>query len=300
MIDTVIKLLPALLGIAVGYILRLRGVAEHRDADFMFRLIINVFLPALAFTALSRVSIGRDLGIFPLAALVIIAVGYLAGRLLASKGPFLTAQQAVAICCCMNVNSGFILPFVQGLYGVDGVARIAAFDAVNTTLMFTWTAAVAARGNPRHAGGSVMAKRFATSPPLYAIAAGLLVSAFGVDVPAAIGDPLAVLGAPTGILMAVAVGIQFEPPGKGVAKAALVYAGRLASAVVVAVAFVLIFGLTGADRTVLLLLAVGPTPFFVVAFATTENLDVRLTVNTVSLSMLVSLPLTIGVIFLTT
>jgi hypothetical protein len=68
-------------------------------------------------------------------------------------------------------------------------------------------------------------------------------------------DPLAVIGAPTGILMAIAVGIQFEPPGKGVAKAALVYAGRLASALAVAVVFVLIFGLTGADRTVLLLIA---------------------------------------------
>jgi predicted permease len=159
MIDTVVKLLPALLGIVLGYVLRLRGVAERRDGDFMFRLIITVFLPALAFTALSRVSIDRDLAIFPLAALVIITVG---GRLLAAKGPFLMPQQAVVICCCMNVNTGFILPFVQGLYGADGVARIAAFDAVNTTLMFTWTAYVAARSNPHHAGASLMANRFAT------------------------------------------------------------------------------------------------------------------------------------------
>ena len=38
-----------------------------------------------------------------------------------------------------------------------------------------------------------------------------------------------------------------------------------------------------------------PTPFFVVAFATVENLDVRLTVNIVSVSMLMSLPLALGV-----
>ena len=71
------------------------------------------------------------------------------------------------------------------------------------------------------------------------------------------------------------------------------------SALAVAVVFVLIFGLTGADRTVLLLLGVAPTPFFVVAFATVENLDVRLTVNIVSVSMLLSLPLALGVILLT-
>jgi predicted permease len=53
-IDTVVKLLPALLGIAIGFVLRRRGVADQHDAVFMFRFIINVFLPALAFTALSR------------------------------------------------------------------------------------------------------------------------------------------------------------------------------------------------------------------------------------------------------
>src|SRR6476661_4032505 len=112
MVDTIVKLLPALLGIAVGYVLRLRGIADHRDGDFMFRLIVNVFLPALAFTALSKVTIDRSLAIFPLAAVIIIAVGYLAGRLLAARGPFVDTQKIVAICCCMNVNTGFILPFV--------------------------------------------------------------------------------------------------------------------------------------------------------------------------------------------
>lgn len=75
MTDTIVKLLPALLGIAVGYLLYLRGIAGDRDADFMFRLIVNVFLPALAFTALSRVTIDRHLAVFPLTALVIIATG---------------------------------------------------------------------------------------------------------------------------------------------------------------------------------------------------------------------------------
>jgi predicted Na+-dependent transporter len=41
-------------------------------------------------------------------------------------------------------------------------------------------------------------------------------------------------------------------------------------------------------------LGVAPTPFFIVAFATMENLDVRLTVNIVSVSMLMSLPLALG------
>jgi predicted permease len=89
----------------------------------MFRLVINIFFPALIFTAVSRVSIDRTLAVFPLTALTIITVGYAAGRLLATNGPFVTTQQAVSICCCMNVNTGFVLPFMQGLYGVFEVSR---------------------------------------------------------------------------------------------------------------------------------------------------------------------------------
>jgi predicted permease len=99
--------------------------------------------------------------------------------------------------------------------------------------------------------------------------------------------------------MAIGVGIRFQPPGRGIGKAALVFAARVASALAVAGAAVLIFGLTGADRTVMLLIGIAPTPFFIVAFATMENLDVRLTVNVLSLSMLASLPLALAVIFLT-
>ena len=100
--------------------------------------------------------------------------------------------------------------------------------------------------------------------------------------------------------MAIGVGIRFQPPGEGRRQggAGVRRAARVALAV--AVAFVLIFGLTGADRTVMLLMGVAPTPFFIVAFATMENLDVRLTVNVLSLSMLTSLPLALLVIFLTT
>ena len=197
--------------------MRLRGVADHRDADFLFRIIVNIFLPCLAFTALSRVTIDRNLAVFPLAAVLIITVGYLVGRLLAAKGPFLSTQQAVAICCCMNVNTGFILPFVQGLYGADGVARIAAFDAVNTTLTFTWTAYVAARGNPAMRGVTD-GQALRHEPTALRDRGRSAVSAFGLHVPVAITDPIATIGTATGILMAIGVGIRFEPPGKAWAR----------------------------------------------------------------------------------
>jgi predicted permease len=108
------------------------------------------------------------------------------------------------------------------------------------------------------------------------------VSLLGLQVPAPIGEPLAAIGIPTGILMAVAVGIRFEPRVRVWPRRRSFTPGDSSRAVAVAIAIVLIFALTDVDRTVLLRLAVAPTPFFIVAFATMENLDVRLTVNTLS------------------
>ena len=43
---------------------------------------------------------------------------------------------------------------VARVYGAEGVVRIAAFDAVNTALTFSWAYLMAARGNPnRRRGG---------------------------------------------------------------------------------------------------------------------------------------------------
>ena len=103
-LQTLARLLPALLGIAAGYVLRRRGIADQRDGDFLFILVVNIFLPALSFTSLSRVQINRQLAIFPLAAVIAISVGYLVSRFVAGRTSFEATQQTVLICCRRRVT----------------------------------------------------------------------------------------------------------------------------------------------------------------------------------------------------
>jgi predicted permease len=58
---------------------------------------------------------------------------------------------------------------------------------------------------------------------------------------------------------------------------------------------VLVFRLDGIDRTVILLIGVAPVGFVSVTFASLENLDVRLAVNALSLSLVSSLVLSLGI-----
>lgn len=294
-----LALLPVVIGLAAGFTLRRIKLLDQRDGDSVFKLVFYLFVPAVTFTSLSTVDLDVRFAIYPAAAVAIIAAGYVAGRIMAAKTELDPVQTAVVVSGCMVVNTAFQLPFIQLLYGAEGVARIAAFDIVNTTATFTLAYLVAVRGNPAHVGRPVRLDRLVRNPALYAIAAGLLVNLAGITVPPAIADPIARVGAVTAVLIPIGIGILFDPIGRGLRKAALMVATRLVTGLIVAAAIVFVLGLSGVDRTVLLLIGAAPLVFAVVTFASLENLDVRLATSALSLSLLVSLASSLLIILVT-
>ena len=302
----VLKLLPVVIGLAAGFLLRRVGLLDQRDGESVFKLVFYLFVPALTFTSLSTVDLELRFAIYPVAAVAMIAAGYVGGRIAAARTKLDGVQTAVAVSGCMVVNTAFQLPFVQVLYGADGVARVAAFDIVNTVATFTLAYLVAVRGNPAHRGGPVRPDRLVKNPALYAVAAGLVVNLAGITVPAAIADPIATVGAVTAVLIPIGIGVLFDPLGRSdgngngegrvLPKATVMVATRLITGLVVAAAFVLLLGLSGMDRTVLLLLGAAPLVFAVVAFASLEHLDVRLATNALSLSLAVSVVMSVLII----
>ena len=294
-----VQLLPVLLGMAIGFTLRRLAVASQADGEFVFKLVFYVFIPALLFTSLTTVPIRPEVGVFLIAPVFAVGVGYLAGRLLARSSLFTETQVPVLLVASMVVNAGFPLPFAQAAHGVEGVIRVLAFDAVNTIFTFTLAYRTAARGNPRHEGGAVLLNRLVRSPPLYAIAAGLAVRLSGVRVPEAVDMLARTFGSATTVLISIGVGIMFGPVHGELRRASVIVASRLATGLLVAVALVLIFGLSGIDRTIMLLLGVTPVAFVTVTFASLENLDVRLAAAALSLALPVSTVLSLLIVLLT-
>lgn len=199
----------------------------------------------------------------------------------------------------MIANSGFELPFVQAIYGAEGVVRIAAFDAVNTALTFSWVYLMAARANPRRRPGNrALLTRLLYSPALWAIALGVAVNLLGVPVPAPVHDALGVFGSATAIIIPLAVGILFRPASAQLGRAAVIIGVRLAAGLLVAIGLILLFDLQGLDRTIMLLLGIAPIGFSTVTFASLENLDERLAVTALSLSLSLGLVLSMVVTLL--
>jgi malate permease and related proteins len=297
-LDTLSRLLPVLVGMAVGFGLRRLRVAGHHDGDFVFKIVFYVCLPALMFTSLATVTVTERLVVFMLAAPAIVAAGYVAGRIVARRRPFTGVQVPVLVTAAMVVNSGFALPFIQALHGAAGVARVAVFDGINSTLTFTWAYYTAARGNPQHEGGSLLLGRVLRSPPLYGIAAGLGANLAGWQPPEFLLGVTRPFAAAVPVLISLGIGILFEPAGGELRRAGVVVLTRLVSALTVGVLVILAFDLDEMDRTILLLLCVAPVAFVTVTFASLENLDVRLATSALSLSLATSLILSLVIALL--
>ena len=286
--ETLLRLLPVIAGMAAGYSLRRLGMVNHHDGETVFKLVFYVFIPAVIFISLSTADLGGEFVIFPVAALILICSGYLTARLVAAKAKLDRVRTAVLLTSCMVVNTGFTLPFVQALYGQEGVARIAAFDAVNVTVTMTWAYHTAVRANPNHRGGSLLLGRLAKSPALYAVGAGLLVNLTGVEVPPAIAYPATTFGSVTTVIIPLGIGMLFDPLAGSIRRAVLIVGTRLGSGLVVATAIVLILWLDGMDRTIILLCGAAPVVFVAVTFAALENLDVQLATSALSISLATS------------
>ncbi len=292
-----IRLLPIVFGMSAGFLLRRAGLLHERDGESVFKLGFYVLVPAVTFTSLSTVELHLRHAIYPAAAAAMLLAGYLGSRIVAARARLDPVRAAVAVSGCMVVNTSFQLPFVQLLYGVDGVARIAMFDVVNSVATFTLAYLVAVRGNPAHERGRLPLDRLAKNPALYAVAAGLLVNMSGVAVPPFIASPIATVGTAAPVLIPIGIGILFNPIVKATGAASLLVATRMSTGLLVAVAFAFLPGISGTDRTVLLLLGAAPMVFAVVAFAAMEDLDVGLASRAMSLSIVVSVPLSMLIIF---
>lgn len=286
-----LQLVPVFAGVVAGLVLVRTGIATRGQGRFVFVFAFHVCVPALVFDAVSDAQLSAQVLTLPLAALLAITGGYLAGRAV-SRGMDLAPERlAVFLMACMIVNTGFTFPFIEARLGQEGIARLIAFDVVNAGLVLTWVYSIAVRANPDGEGGGRMWRALVTSPPLWGFALGLAVNVGDATVPPVIADLVAVFGRPTGFLLTVGIGmlLVFEPSELRVGIRAIVT--RLITSSAIGLTIIAVFGLDGVERAVLLALCVAPVGFNTVTFATLENLDVRLATGTASLSLLVSLVL---------
>lgn len=294
MTDILSDLIPVVALIALGLFFGRSGFMGDEFASGLKRLIASVALPALLFTAFSRLELAAEF--FLLAAVVFLSCGVLglAGRALAAAVRLPRPSTTLLFQGFEAGMLGYAL-FVS-FYGSASVPAFATADLGQVLYVFTVLMAQLLSGESSRAlRPADLARRLVSSPVIVAIAAGLLSSAF---VPRAAGLPwaadgflaptFAAIGSLTTPLVCLVVGYGLKdafwrspsgaPSGAGGSRGAAVFAVvllRLAAAgsLGALVAFVVVpaFGFPRIQSAGVLSLFLLPPPFVIPVFRTRSD-----------------------------
>lgn len=300
-----IKLIETILAIIImvisGYTLRRLGILKFEDAQSLNKIVINLAIPSLIFMALYKVDVSVIPSLMPIPLICILISlfsGIMAYIWTKARGYSKKTRWSVMLPAIM-VNSGFLgYPVALGVFGTDGLLRAIFYDwgTMMVFIIMGIILLVIFGGSTRD-----ILKRTLVFPPLWAVILGFLINYTNVPLGYVVSDVLNYFSGAAIPLIMISLGLSLE--FKGIKEyfldASFVSIMRLVISPLMALFMVLIFGLTGLDRTVTIIEAAMPSAMFSLVLAITYELDVKLTASCVFFSIilsLITLPLILGVI----
>ena len=129
--------------IAVGYALRRFGALERADGEVMLRFVVNVTLPAMLVHTLTHTGalFGPGVPLVWLTAAFATAAVAGGGALAYRRAPRYERGLLLGAMCGANLGT-FAFPFVEAVWGAEGLRLAALYDVPNALVVFGAAAAV--------------------------------------------------------------------------------------------------------------------------------------------------------------
>lgn len=286
------KIIPVILILILGYVLKRLNILKKEDGDLFLKLVFYIAAPALIVLSIAKINLQTSFVFLPLAAAVIVFVisfiAFMVGKWLKlSKATFGTFLIGSTI-----MNIGFALPFFIAAYGDEGLARVSLFDFGNGLLTFTFVYFLACKYGTNSGDKRAMAKKLLVSPPIWALLIGLGLNLTQLSLPVLAGSFLQLVGGLTVPLIMLALGVYFSPKIVNAAPVFLAAFIRMICGLAVGFIVVRLFQLEGLNRLIVLIGAAAPVGYNTLTFSSLENLDREFAASLISFSIFV------GIIFL--
>lgn len=292
-------ILAIIILVILGYSLRRLGLLKFEDAQSLNKIVINLAIPALIFLSLYKIDTSIIPFLIPIP-FICILIGVFSGLIAyiwtKIRGYSKKTRWSIMVPAVL-VNSGFLgYPITLGVFGTDGLVRAIFYDW-GTMMVFIIMGVVLLL----IFGGSTkdILKRTLMFPPLWAVILGFLFNYANIPLGYVVSDVLNYLSGAAIPLIMISLGLSLEFKGikEYFVDASFVSILRLLISPLMAFLIVMIFGLSGLDRTVTIIEASMPPAMFSVVLAITYELDVKLTAACVFFSIilsLITLPIVLG------
>jgi hypothetical protein len=282
---------PVFLVFLCGVGLRRSGLMKADDGGTLLRAVFCAGQPALIVQ--SFLAERLDWSYLALALFPPVVIGVTLAVVLLFRRSWLrelSARTFGALAGATILNTGFLFPFVQRVYGDPGVARLAVLDSVSGLLAFSlvYAVVVGAGSGSERPGTRFIARKLLTSPPLWAIAVSVLMKAAGLSLPGFLDGAISIAATLVSPAILLALGLLFtlrmDKPRLLVIPLVL----RFGLGAMLAAVFVRVTGLSGLSAAMVYLVGIAPIGYSSVAFAEMERLDTGFAVSQVSLALLIA------------
>jgi predicted permease len=272
---------------AVAALLRVAGVLGRSHAERLAALVFSISLPATILVSLDAIQFTHTAWKLPLSACLITLPMLLVTWQIANvlRLPRQTRGGILLGTGCIN-SIYFAYPVILATLGDAGLAQAILFDLGQTTLTLTLLYGLAVwHGTPSSRPASAIT-RFFTAPPLWALAAILLLKLLGLRLPDWLRDLLLPLHLTTTPLASLVLGLSISLSRRSkIGLAVLGAALRIGGGLTLGFAAARLLQLAGVERAVVILVAGMPSAVTAVIFAAEAGLDEELVASIVALSL---------------
>lgn len=259
-------------------------------------LVLNIFLPALCIHTLSTAGIDTEAFLVPVTAwittIISLLLAILVYSLLKRKLPMKPDEQGVLILSASFGNVTYLgLPVLTGLYGAEAAKYALFYDLLATTpILWLLGASVAAHyGEGKRLNVRESLRTIFSLPPLWGIAAGLMLNWTGLHLPFYVMKPLELFGGLVVPLMIFSIGLALSMPR--IQHAYIVIPAviiKLAVVPVIALISAMLLGLTGETLAACFIEGGMPTMVLSLLIASKFGLDVRLSAFSIVITTILS------------
>jgi len=287
------NIIPLFISFFIGVFIRKRRILTQEEGKKILKLIFYFTLPASVFLSVNQITLSLEYVYLPVIAvitfLILTGISYMVFRLY-KKSP---QKFGVLVVGSIIMNIAFIYPYASAGYGDSGFTKVVFFDLGNISMTFSLAYWIACKYGLGETSNLHIIKKVLQSPPLWALAIGLLVNMLSIPIPHFMNLSLKFLAQMTFPMIMICLGIIFSLQISFDHLLIKVLLLRFIGGFIMGYLLVTLFGITGETRIIILLCCSAPVGMNTIIFATLAELDTEIAAH------LVSLGIGLGMIFTT-
>ncbi len=287
------NLLPIFLIFLLGYICQRVGFLTKDNADLFLKTFFYLVLPAVVLLSISQVHLTIHLVALPVITVLMTSISYAIANFSRRFFTMPPKTTGVFLIGSTILNGAFVYPFVLAIYKEQGLAIAYLFDFGNALVAFSFAYYLACHyGNSgTNLSRREIYKKFLLSPPLLALSLAVILNLTGLKLPQAGYEFLRTLGGMTTPLIMLSLGIYFSPKIINPGPLFTVIGIRVWGGLILGIILTYVFGFTGENRIITIIMALSPSAMNTLIYATLEGLDKEFAASIISYTTVISMVL---------